>query len=174
MIASFLMIIFYHSIYIEVITNTYSTLQSPTNEYMSVWTKESKQSSDRGGFTPANEKHLLLIPSEGVKCFKPEFFVNTCRPVYVSKSEAIRNTQGILPAEDFVRLMGVYTYKENLTKSSAMESICLKYTMKHPPPMPLHASFQSKMGIKCKAEKAAGERHTAYGMRTEDTDAIFA
>ena len=63
MIASFLMIIFYHSIYIEVITNTSSTLQSPTNEYRSVWTKESKQSSDREGFTPANEKQLLLIPS---------------------------------------------------------------------------------------------------------------
>jgi hypothetical protein len=63
MIPSFLMINLYHSIYIEVITNTYSTLQSRTNEYRSVWTKESKQSSDREGFTPANEKQLLLIPS---------------------------------------------------------------------------------------------------------------
>jgi len=46
--------------------------------------------------------------------------------------------------------------------------------MKHLPPMPLHASFKIKKGIKCKAEKVAGERHTAYEMRTEDTDAIFA
>lgn len=50
----------------------------------------------------------------------------------------------------------------------------MKYPMKHLPPMPLHASFKSKSGIKCKAEKAVGERHTAYEMRTEDTNAIFA
>lgn len=80
----------------------------------------------------------------------------------------------MLPAEDFVRLTEVYTYKGNLAKSSAIESVCLMYPMKHLPPMPLHASFKSKKGIKCKAEKAAGERHTAYEMRTEDTNAIFA
>ncbi|KAH0367348.1 hypothetical protein KCU65_g4652, partial [Aureobasidium melanogenum] len=108
--------------------------------FMTVLTEDCDQPSDWEGYTPENGKPLNMTVSPGVQPLKSESFVSIDRPVSISRSEAVQYQQAKFTRESFVRLMEVYTHRENERKEEAFKDLGLQYPTAHPPRAPLPAN----------------------------------
>lgn len=108
--------------------------------FMTIVTQSCGQPQDWEGYTPENGKPLNMIVSPNVQPLKAESFVNIDRPVSISRSEAVQYQQAKFTRESFVRLMEVYTHRENERKEEAFRDLGLQHPTAHPPRAPLPAN----------------------------------
>lgn len=108
--------------------------------FMTVVTETCDKPADWEGYTPENGKPLNMTVSPGVPHLKSESFVNIDRPVAISRSEAVQYQQARFSRESYVRLMEVYTHRENERKEEAFRDLGLQYPTAHPPRAPLSAT----------------------------------
>lgn len=108
--------------------------------FMTVITEECDEPANWEGYTPENGKPLSMIVSPGVPHLKCESFVSIDRPVSISRSEAVQYKQAKFTRESFVRLMEVYTHRENERKEEAFRDLGLKYPTAQPPRAPVSAA----------------------------------
>ncbi|KAG9835930.1 hypothetical protein KCU98_g4633, partial [Aureobasidium melanogenum] len=108
--------------------------------FMTIVTQSCDKPQDWEGYTPENGKPLNMIVSPNVQPLKAESFVNIDRPVSISRSEAVQYQQAKFTRESFVRLMEVYTHRENERKEEAFRDLGLQHPTAHPPRAPLPAN----------------------------------